>query len=82
MAEIRVNPTRMELKKLQERLKTARRGHKLLKDKRDELMRRFLEVIRRDKELRLQVEQALERAYASFSIAAAVSCCTRIWASR
>ncbi|MBR6726731.1 MAG: V-type ATP synthase subunit D [Clostridia bacterium] len=73
MPEIHVNPTRMELKKLQERLKTARRGHKLLKDKRDELMRRFLEVIRRDKELRLQVEQALERAYASFSIAAAVS---------
>lgn len=73
MPEIRVNPTRMELKKLQTRLQTARRGHKLLKDKRDELMRRFLDVIRRDKELRLHVEAALKRAYGAFDIAAAVS---------
>ena len=73
MSEIRVNPTRMELKKLQTRLQTARRGHKLLKDKRDELMRQFLDVIRRDKELRLRVEEALKRAYASFDVAAAVS---------
>ena len=73
MAEIRVNPTRMELKKLQGRLKTARRGHKLLKDKRDELMRRFLDVVRRDKELRPRVEAALARAYGSFSLALAVS---------
>ena len=73
MAEIRVNPTRMELKKLQIRYQTARRGHKLLKDKRDELMRRFLDVVRRDKELRTRVEQALARAYGSFSLASAVS---------
>ena len=73
MAEIRVNPTRMELKKLQTRYQTARRGHKLLKDKRDELMRRFLDVVRRDKELRLRVEQALQRAYGSFALASAVS---------
>lgn len=73
MPEIRVNPTRMELKKLQIRHQTARRGHKLLKDKRDELMRRFLDVIRRDKELRLRVEAALKRAYGAFDIAAAVS---------
>jgi V/A-type H+-transporting ATPase subunit D len=73
MAEIRVNPTRMELKKLQSRYQTARRGHKLLKDKRDELMRRFLDVIRRDKALRLQVEAALQRAYASFALAEAAS---------
>ena len=73
MAEIRVNPTRMELKKLQGRLSTARRGHKLLKDKRDELMRRFLDVVRRDKELRANVEAALARAYGSFSLASAVS---------
>ena len=73
MAEIRVNPTRMELAKLQTRYKTARRGHKLLKDKRDELMRRFLDVVRRDKELRLRVEEALQRAYGSFALASAVS---------
>lgn len=73
MAEIRVNPTRMELKKLQVRYQTARRGHKLLKDKRDELMRRFLDVVRRDKELRAHMEEALARAYGSFSIASAVS---------
>ena len=46
MAELRVNPTRMELKKVQARYTTARRGHKLLKDKRDELMKKFLEVVR------------------------------------
>ncbi|MBQ8357817.1 MAG: V-type ATP synthase subunit D [Clostridia bacterium] len=73
MAEIRVNPTRMELKKLQARYQTARRGHKLLKDKRDELMRRFLDVVRRDKELRLRVEASLKRAYGSFAVAEAVS---------
>ncbi|MBQ8342200.1 MAG: V-type ATP synthase subunit D [Clostridia bacterium] len=73
MAEIRVNPTRMELKKLQTRYQTARRGHKLLKDKRDELMRRFLDVVRRDKELRTRTEAALARVHSSFSVAAAVS---------
>ncbi|MBE6702111.1 MAG: V-type ATP synthase subunit D [Ruminococcaceae bacterium] len=73
MAEIRVNPTRMELKKLQARYQTARRGHKLLKDKRDELMRRFLEVVKRDKELRLRVEAALQKAYARFDLASAVT---------
>lgn len=71
MAEIHVNPTRMELKKLQTRYKTARRGHKLLKDKRDELMRRFLDVVRRDKEIRLRVEEALLHAYANFLLAGA-----------
>ena len=73
MAEIRVNPTRMELKKLQVRYQTARRGHKLLKDKRDELMRRFLEVVRRDKEIRERVEKTLADVYAGFDLAGAVS---------
>ncbi len=73
MAEIRVNPTRMELKKLKTRYATARRGHKLLKDKRDELMKQFLEVVRADKELREKIEAGLARAYGSFSVAAAVS---------
>ncbi|MEE0970130.1 MAG: V-type ATP synthase subunit D [Clostridia bacterium] len=73
MAEIRVNPTRMEMKKLRERYNTARRGHKLLKDKRDELMRRFLDLVREDKELRRRVEERLHSAYASFSVASAVS---------
>lgn len=73
MAEIQVNPTRMELKKLKARLTTARRGHKLLKDKRDELMRRFLDIVRADKELRERVEEKLAGVHRSFTVAAAVS---------
>ena len=73
MAEIRVNPTRMEMKKLQGRYTTARRGHKLLKDKRDELMKQFLEVVREDKALRERVEEALEKYYRGFSVASASS---------
>lgn len=71
MAEIRVNPTRMELKKLQGRYTTARRGHKLLKDKRDELMKQFLDVVREDKQLRERVEEALGTFYKGFSVASA-----------
>ncbi len=71
MAEIRVNPTRMEMKKLQTRYTTARRGHKLLKDKRDELMKQFLDVVREDKALRERVEQSLELYYKGFSVASA-----------
>lgn len=72
MAELKVNPTRMELKKIQIRYNTARRGHKLLKDKRDELMKQFLDVVREDKELREKVELALGKVYDSFSVAGAV----------
>lgn len=73
MAELRVNPTRMELKKVQARYATARRGHKLLKDKRDELMKKFLEVVRENKALRERVEASLATVHASFSVASAVS---------
>jgi V/A-type H+-transporting ATPase subunit D len=59
----------MELTRLKTRLKTAVRGHKLLKDKRDEMVRRFIELIRRDKELREQVEEALGAAMKRFAAA-------------
>ena len=67
-----VNPTRMELTKLKNRLKTAVRGHKLLKDKRDELMKRFMEVIRENQSLRKSVEESLLRAHSSFTVASAL----------
>ncbi len=73
MAELRVNPTRMEMKRIQARYQTARKGHKLLKDKRDELMKQFLDVVREDKLLRERVEGALTNAYRSFTVASAVS---------
>ena len=73
MAELRVNPTRMEMKRLQMRYQTARKGHKLLKDKRDELMRRFLDIVREDKTLRQRVEAALESVYGGFTVASAVT---------
>ncbi len=59
---LNVNPTRMELSKLKKRLVTARRGHKLLKDKRDELMRRFLDLVRENKTLREKVEKGIADA--------------------
>ena len=62
-----VKPTRMELKKTKARLKTAVRGHKLLKDKRDELMRQFFQIVRENKALRQKVEKGLEEAMASMS---------------
>ena len=73
MAELRVNPTRMEMKRIQTRYQTARKGHKLLKDKRDELMKQFLDVVREDKALRERVEEALGKVYQSFTVASAVS---------
>ena len=57
MAMTQVNPTRMELTRLKKKLVTALRGHKLLKDKRDELMRRFLDLVRFIKELREKVDR-------------------------
>ena len=73
MAEIRVNPTRMELKRLQTRYQTARRGHKLLKDKRDELMRQFLAVVRDVRTLRVRVERALGEVYGGMAMAGAAA---------
>ncbi|MCI8589646.1 MAG: V-type ATP synthase subunit D [Clostridiales bacterium] len=73
MANTNVNPTRMELKRLKGRLATARRGHKLLKDKRDEIMRQFLDIVRENKELREKVEESLAKVHNGFSVAAAVS---------
>ena len=73
MAGKTVNPTRMELTRLKGRLKTARRGHKLLKDKRDELMKQFLEIVRRNRQLRAKVEQGLKEATAAFTVAAVLN---------
>ena len=67
-----INPTRMVLNQRKGRLKTATRGHKLLKDKRDELMRQFMDVVRRNKELRIKVEEGLTEAFAALSVASAV----------
>ena len=56
----------MELTKLKKKLATAMRGHKLLKDKRDELMRQFLDIVRENKTLRERVEDAIRQANKSF----------------
>lgn len=72
MAVMRVNPNRMELSRLKKRLAIAVRGHKLLKDKRDEMVRRFIELVRRNKELREQVEKELTQALGDFFMARAV----------
>ena len=67
-----VNPTRMELTRLKGRLKTAVRGHKLLKDKRDELMKQFLETVREVRTLRREVEDDLMKVHNSFTVASAL----------
>ena len=72
MAGTTVTPTRMVLNQLKGRLKTARRGHKLLKDKRDELMRQFMDVVKLNKQLRTRVEEGLTGAFASLQVASAI----------
>jgi len=72
MERLNVNPTRMMLTTLKKRLATSVRGHKLLKDKRDELMKEFLELAKENKRLRDKVESELKNAYDSFSMASAV----------
>lgn len=69
MVRLNVNPTRMELTKLSERLKTATRGHKLLKDKQDELMRRFIVLAKKTYQLREEVEEKLTHSIRSFVLA-------------
>ena len=72
MPSTTINPTRMELTRLKGRLRTAQRGHKLLKDKRDELMKQFMDVVRENRALRRKVEESLMRANGSFTVAAAL----------
>jgi V/A-type H+-transporting ATPase subunit D len=64
-----VNATRMELLRLRKRLAIARRGHKLLKDKQDELMRQFMELVKSVRGMRAQVERQLHAAFQSFLLA-------------
>ena len=71
MARLKVTPTRMNLNALKDRLATSKRGYKLLKDKQDELMRQFLELIRKNKKLREEVEKELEDSFSDFLIASA-----------
>ena len=72
MASTAITPTRMVLNQLKGRLKTARRGHKLLKDKRDELMRQFMDIVKLNKQLRTRVEEGLTAAFASLQVASAI----------
>ena len=72
MPKSAVTPTRMVLNQLKGRLRTARRGHKLLKDKRDELMRQFMDVVKKNKELRKKVEDGMTGAFSSLTVASAI----------
>ena len=72
MPSTTINPTRQELNRLKARLRTSIRGHKLLKDKRDELMKQFMDVVRENRELRKRVEEGLMRAHGAFTVAAAL----------
>lgn len=73
MTRLNVNPTRMELKKLKGRLATATRGHKLLKDKSDEMIRRFTALAKENKALRAELEKELADCLGQFSTACAFS---------
>lgn len=72
MASIRVSPTRMELTRLKARLRVAVRGHKLLKDKRDGMVKKYIELIKKNKQIRERVEDELTRALSEFLMARAV----------
>ena len=72
MAATQVNPTRMELTRQKKKLVTAVKGHRLLKDKRDELMRQFMDVVKKNKQLRLKVEEGLTEAFGSLQVASSI----------
>ena len=72
MARLNVNPTRMELTKLKKRLATSTRSHKLLKDKQDELMRQFINLVKYNNKLRKEVEANLQSSLKDFVMASAV----------
>ena len=72
MPSATINPTRQELNRLKTRLRTSIRGHKLLKDKRDELMKQFMDVVRENRALRKRVEEELMKAHGAFTVAAAL----------
>mgnify|MGYP003373934401 CR=1 FL=1 len=72
MGRLNVNPTRMELSKLKKRLVVASRGHKLLKDKQDELMRQFITLVKYNNELRKKVEEKLSESFKDFVMAKAI----------
>ena len=69
MAVLNVNPTRMELKRLKSVNKTARKGHKLLKDKHDEMVKQFIVLARKNRELRMKAEARLMEVYGQFALA-------------
>lgn len=72
MPSTAITPTRMVLNQQKQRLKVATRGHRLLKDKRDELMRQFMDIVRRNRELRTRVEEGLTKAFSALTVASAV----------
>ncbi len=78
-SKLKVNPTRMELRRLKDRKKTAVRGHKLLKDKSDEMIRQFIGFAKENMRLRLEVEQELGIALSEFMLAKSVSQDSVIW---
>lgn len=73
MARLNVNPTRMELTNLRNKLEIAKRGHKLLKDKQDALIQDFIALSYRAKNLRKEVEMELHKTSNSFILSSAVT---------
>src|SRR5690625_7098083 len=73
MTRLNVNATRMELSNLKKRLEIAERGHKLLKDKQDELMRQFIVLSKENKKLREEVEKQLEQSFRNFALASSLN---------